>query len=115
MGIASREGGNRVIGRQFAVSASSETLDAELEHAADGKGIVEAKPIAPEATAKLHKLTAPRNRCQAGTVAQRARPYVPFSGGETSTLNITSFTDFALAGNRGKDSNRALQFGQCQR
>jgi hypothetical protein len=30
-------------------------------------------------------------------------------------LNITSFTDFALAGNRGKDSNRALQLGQCQR
>jgi hypothetical protein len=52
VGIASREGGNRVIGRQFAVSASSETLDAELEHAADGKGIVEAKPIAPEASSE---------------------------------------------------------------
>jgi hypothetical protein len=41
--------------------------------------------------------------------------YVPLSGGKTSTLNITSLTDFALAGNRGKDSNRALQLGQCQR
>ena len=35
--------------------------------------------------------------------------------GKTSTLVDNSFTDFALAGNRGKDSNRALQFGQCHR
>jgi hypothetical protein len=41
--------------------------------------------------------------------------YVPFSGGKTSTSIITSFTDLAFFGNRGKDSKRALQFGQCQR
>jgi hypothetical protein len=35
--------------------------------------------------------------------------------GETSTLVISSFTDFALAGNRGKDSNHASHLWQCQR
>ena len=32
-----------------------------------------------------------------------------------TTLAITSLTDFAFFGNRGKDSNIALQQGQCQR
>ena len=35
--------------------------------------------------------------------------------GAVSSGFITSFTNFASFGNRGKDSNRALQFGQCQR
>ena len=50
------------------------TLDAELKDGANGKGTVDVKPIGPKPAAKLRKLTAPRNRCQAGTVAQRARP-----------------------------------------
>jgi hypothetical protein len=41
--------------------------------------------------------------------------HVSLSGGKTSTLSITSLTNFASFGNRGKDSNRALQHGQCQR
>ena len=35
--------------------------------------------------------------------------------GKTSTVVISSFTDFALPGNRGKDSNHASHLGQCQR
>jgi ketosteroid isomerase-like protein len=48
---------------------------------------------------------------------QNGRPslYVPFSGGKTSTFTIASFTSLASFGNRGKDSNRALQLGQCQK
>src|SRR5262249_20303641 len=41
--------------------------------------------------------------------------HVSFSGGKISTFVITSFTSLASLGNRGKDSNRALQFGQSQR
>jgi hypothetical protein len=59
-----------------------------------------------------------KKSCRKERAASRgcqANLYVPPSGGKTSTLNITSLTDFALAGNRGKDPNRASQFGQCQR
>jgi hypothetical protein len=55
------------------------------------------------------------NYCYVEPLSGRPSLYVPFSGGKTSTLFITSFTNFASFGNRGKDSNRALQFGQCQR
>jgi hypothetical protein len=48
------------------------------------------------------------------TVVSASHTYVPFSGGKTSTLVITSLTDFAFFGNRGNDSNRALQRGQYQ-
>jgi hypothetical protein len=41
--------------------------------------------------------------------------YVSVQRGKTSTLAISSFTDFALAGNRGKDSNHASHLGQCHR
>jgi hypothetical protein len=47
-------------------------------------------------------------------VVSDPHPYVPLSGGKTSTLVITSLTDFAFFGNRGNDSNRALQRGQYQ-
>jgi hypothetical protein len=56
------------------------------------------------------QLTVTPKRCQG-----QPSLYVPFSGGKTSTLFITSFTNFAFFGNRGKDSNTALQQGQCQR
>jgi hypothetical protein len=46
---------------------------------------------------------------------KRSGLYVSLSGGKTSTLSITSLTNFASFGNRGKDSNRASQHGQCQR
>jgi hypothetical protein len=73
-GLRAARRDNRVIGRHFTVAASSPTLDAELKDGANGKGTVDVKPIGPKPAAKLRKLTAPRNRCQAGTVAQRARP-----------------------------------------
>jgi hypothetical protein len=45
----------------------------------------------------------------------RSSTYVPSRGGKKSTLIMTSLTSLALAGNRGKDSNIALQQAQCQR
>ena len=54
--------------------------------------------------------------CQQQIEKQSVEPslYVPFSGGKTSTFIVTSFTDLAFFGNRGKDSNSAMQLGQCQ-
>jgi hypothetical protein len=41
--------------------------------------------------------------------------FVSVRGVKTSIVIITSVTDFAFFGNRGKDSNITLQQGQCQR
>jgi hypothetical protein len=64
---------------------------------------VDVKPIGPEASSEAPYQLLLEIAAKPEPSPSVPGPYVPFSGGETSTLNITSFTDFALAGNRGKD------------